>query len=203
MAQPGVPAEPLAADASRRVCLPLNEYSDMTEDDYRNAIADAWESDGVVWSRVVALVERALHDYPNSAKLWCVLGSAILMAGITDLLAGITDKIAPDPPDKILRCYEKAASLDATCAEAHEEIGCYYDAIEDDPQRAVVAFKRAISLYAGKTAYIGLARCLAETGNASAALAVLEESTDQDDPDVRKIREEILGGEWQWPPIDN
>jgi tetratricopeptide (TPR) repeat protein len=166
----------------------------MTEEDYRNAIADAWESDDVVWSRVVALVERALRDYPNSAKLWCVLGDAIQMAGLTE-------EIAPYPPDEVLRCYEKAASLDAECAEAQEEIGYYYDVLVDDPQRAVVAFRAAIRLGAGKTAFIGLARSLAEIGDASAALAVLEECTDQHDPDVRKIREEILSGEWT--PIED
>ena len=158
-----------------------SEHNDMTEDDYRNAIADAWESDDVVWSRVVELVERALRDYPNSAKLWCVLGDAIQMAGLTE-------EIAPYPPDEVLRCYEKAASLDASCAEAQEEIGYYYDVLVDDPKRAVVAFRAAIRLGAGKTAFIGLARSLAEVGDANAALAALEESTDQDDPDVRKSR---------------
>ncbi len=165
----------------------------MTEEDYRNAIADAWESDDVVWSRVVALVERALRDYPNSPKLWCVLGDAIQMAGLTE-------ESAPCPRDQVLQCYEKAVSLDADCAEAQEEIGYYYDALADDPQLAVVAFRAAIRLGAGKTAFIGLARSLAEIGDTSAALAALGESADQDDPDVRKIREEILSGEWT--PID-
>ncbi len=170
-----------------------SEHNDMTEDDYRNAIADAWESDDVVWSRVVELVERALRDYPNSAKSWCALGEAIEMAGLTE-------ESPPYPPDEVLRCHEKAASLDANCAEAQEEIGYYYDVLVDDPQRAVVAFRKAIRLGAGTTAFIGLARSLAEIGDASAALAVLEETTEQDDPDVRKIRDEILSGEWT--PID-
>jgi tetratricopeptide (TPR) repeat protein len=111
-------------------------------------------------------------------------------------MAGITEGTAPYPPDEVLRSYEEARRIDPSCAEAHEEIGYYYDVLGDDPHRAVPAFRSAISLGAGKTAFIGLARCLAEIGDVSTALAVLEGCIYQDDSDVRKIREEIMTGQW-------
>jgi hypothetical protein len=95
--------------------------------------------------------------------------------------------------------FRQPSTLAGGSCIATSSIGCY-DVLVDDPQRAVVAFRKAIRLGAGTTAFIGLGRSLAEIGDASAAPAVLEETTDQEDPDVRKIREEILSGEWT--PID-
>ena len=103
---------------------------------------------------------------------------------------------APYPPKEALRSYEQATRINPDDAEAHVEIGYYYDVLADTPQQAVPAFRRAIALGAGKTAYLGLARSLAELGDDKSALGVLEDCPYQGDPDMHKLKNEIREGQW-------
>jgi tetratricopeptide (TPR) repeat protein len=111
-------------------------------------------------------------------------------------LVGLTTGAAPFPPEEVLRSYKEATRIDPEWAEAYEEIGYYYDVVADDPQQAVPAFRKAIALWAGLTAYLGLARALAELGEVQAALQVLDDCPDREDPHLRELREEILERQW-------
>ncbi len=99
------------------------------------------------------LVEEALAQHPGSASLYCIRGDCIQLWNVPEY--ELKDALAS---------YERAAALDPQCAEAYESIGYYYDAIDEDLEKAEAAFRRAVELGGGEQSYAGLARVMAERG---------------------------------------
>jgi tetratricopeptide (TPR) repeat protein len=137
---------------------------------------------------LLALSREAVRRHPESAELWIMRGDVISFA-------------PPDagfPVDWPLKCYRKAISVDPCYARAYKAIGYHHDIWTENFRKAENAFRKSIALGADEDAYVGLARVLAETGRKDEAIDLLEPGHCEfyDDPDVQKMREEILKGEW-------
>ena len=161
----------------------------MTELEYIRAIEREWPEKGhPPTAELMSLVDLAVHQCPQCAKLWCMKGDLYQL-----------HSCAPErafDPHIPMSCYEIAVSLDETCADAYNEIGYLCDVYFNDYVRAVTAFKKAINLGLDHTPYLGLARVLAETGRCAEALALLSECPFSDHRDVANLRVEILDGIW-------
>jgi len=133
------------------------------------------------------LVSEALVKYPNSAKLHCLLGDLIQLS----------DAFPEYELSDALKAYEKATVLDPTCPEAFEEIGYYYDAIDEDLEKSEAAFRRAVELGGGEQSYAGLGRVLVERGHPPSEVVIfLKQSPCADMPKVREMCSEIEAGKW-------
>ena len=107
----------------------------------------------VASAQLIAAVESALDQYPNSARLWCRLGD-LLQTGATTRL-GVTNE---------LECYLKAASLDPFCGEAYQEIAFLLDIECEGIHEAITCFQQAIRCDGCVDSYLALARILSEAG---------------------------------------
>lgn len=98
--------------------------------------------------------------------------------------------------DESVSCYRKAIDCDPQYAPAHVSLGYAYDTYLDDFANAAEHFRLAIAFGAGDTARIGLARVLAQLGDADGANAELDKCSDQQHGDVLEVRREISEGLW-------
>jgi tetratricopeptide (TPR) repeat protein len=106
---------------------------------------------GYATTEALDAVAAALRDFPDSPALWCLRGDTIQLL----------DTPGDDPSLAAAeQCYIKAISLAPTDPVAHESLGCFYDAVLDDPARAEPFFRRAISCGAGPSAQAGLNQAL-------------------------------------------
>ena len=162
----------------------------MTEAEYIKKVTEAKQlfREDAHSPEPLRLVSEALVKYPNSAKLHCLLGDLIQLS----------DAFPEYELSDALKAYEKAAVLDPSCAEAFEEIGYYYDAIDEDLEKSEAAFRRAVELGGGEQSYAGLARVMAERGQApNEVLAFLKQSPYVDAPVVKEVYAQIEEGKWR------
>ena len=132
------------------------------------------------------LVEEAIIAFPRSPKLLCMKGDLIQLSDGSGY--SLSDAAA---------CYERAAFIDPSCAEAFESLGYFHDVVSDDPERAESAFRTAIALGGGPDAHAGLARVLAERGhNVTEILAFLDGCALAATPKVLEMRAEVESGSW-------
>jgi tetratricopeptide (TPR) repeat protein len=159
-----------------------------TEANYIETLEALYPQQEAASVEVLALAEKAVTEFPNSAKLWCIRGDLIQL--------GTSE--AKYELNNALESYERAIAVDPSFAEAYESIGFFYDAVMDDPESAEPAFRKAIEFGAGQNSYYGLARVLAELNQMEEALKILapESCPHQDDPDIKQIKDEIESGMW-------
>jgi hypothetical protein len=158
----------------------------MTESDYIQRIQKLRPEKDTEAVEPMRLVEEAIVAFPRSPKLLCMKGDLIQLSDGNAY--SLADAAA---------CYERAASIDPTCAEAFESLGYFYDVVSEDLERAESAFRAAIALGGGPDAYAGLARVLAESGrDASEILAFLDGCVHADAPKVLEMRAEVESGMW-------
>jgi tetratricopeptide (TPR) repeat protein len=106
---------------------------------------------GTAHPRDIEAVEQWLGRHPESAQLWILRGDLIL------LCEGDGWAI-----EEALDSYRNALQHEPLNAEAHEEIGHYYFAVEDRPDQAEGYLSKAIELGAGATAHDGLRVVMAQ-----------------------------------------
>ena len=137
---------------------------------------------------LLAVSREAVRRHPESPELWIMRGDVISFA----------PPEAGFPPDRPLKCYRKAISLDPCYANAYKAIGYHHDVWTENFRKAEAAFRKSIELGADEESYVGLARVLAQTGRKDEALDLLEPGNCEfyDDPEVTRMRREILKGEW-------
>ena len=82
----------------------------------------------------------------------------ILRGQLIQLVAGDS----PEELEEAFASYQEALELDPNAPAVHEEIGHFLDAVADDPEEAVVFFRKAIELGAGDSAHEGLREALAQ-----------------------------------------
>ena len=160
----------------------------LTETDYVREIKSLLPDEGEVAVEVLELMEKAVAEYPESAKLWCWRGDLIQMAALE----------AGYELDDALKSYERALEIDPINAEAYESIGYYGDVIMSNSASAESAFRKAIELGAGRNSYYGLARVLAELNRNTEALEVIspENCLYYETDEIQEIKAEIESGMW-------
>ncbi len=160
----------------------------LSETDYIERIKSLLPDEGEVAVEVLELVEKAVSEHPESAKLWCLRGDLIQMASLK----------ANYELEDALKSYERALEIDSSKAEAYESIGYYEDAVMSNPTSAESPFRKAIEFGAGRDSYYGLARVLAELNRNAEALEVIspENCPFSDTAEIKEIRTEIKEGVW-------
>lgn len=98
----------------------------MTEQEHIDAIYGSLPENGFASSRHVDAVEGALREYPNSTRLWCLRGDLIQLNDDVDDGRELSDA---------QQSYERALEINPSCVEAHEELGHFFD-IMDEPERS-------------------------------------------------------------------
>src|SRR5947199_811122 len=131
----------------------------MTESDYIGTIQRLWPAKETEADEPLRLVEEGIIAFPRSPKLLCMKGDLIQLSDGNDY--NLSDASA---------CYERAASIDPSCAEAFESLGYFHDVVSGELERAESAFRTAIALGGGPDAYAGLARVLAERGGSTSEI---------------------------------
>lgn len=161
----------------------------MTEAEFIDRIWQLWPKAEGTSKEAMDLVIKAVAEFPQSAKLWCMFGDLIQVAPLE----------LPLPAQHPRECYEKAIAIDPGIAEAWASLGFYLDAFDDNHEAAERALRRAIELEPDADAYSVLARVLAEQGRIEDALFLLD--SDQcsfaSDPRVQETKGEIERGIWK------
>ena len=105
----------------------------MTENDYITQLRAVWPKDADASSEVIALADRAVSAFPQSARLWVMRGDLIQ----------IGSESCPHPLAEALRSYQQAVELEPGFAEAWDEIGHYHDTVLSDEMAAQKYFREA------------------------------------------------------------
>lgn len=160
----------------------------MTENQYIELLTSNRRCGDKSSCETVALIDRAVEAYPNSATLWCLRGDIIQM-GSEDI---------PYEISEALRSYQEAIRVDPGCAEAYESLGYYLDVHTQEYEKAEEAFRKALDLEQRIDTYVGLARVLAELGrDKNDILAFLDASPfGSGSIAIAEIRAEIVEGTW-------
>jgi len=159
----------------------------MTEEEYLNAIRGLGTTQGESTLEQLKLADKAVEIFPHSPRLWCLRGQLIQLA-------------PPNAPYSLSDAFEsliKAVNEDDQFAEVYEELGYFYDAVEDNPELAEQHFRMAIMLGGGVHAYAGIARVLAELGRVEEIEHLLKESPYSDSTEIAEVLREIAQGVWQ------
>ena len=123
----------------------------MTESEYIDSIRSEVRHNYPLTSEVVKRVDEALEKFPSSPALWCLRGDVIQLSDDIDYVL-----------EAALNSYKKAIELDPNNAETYEEIGHFYNAVNDAPATAESYFRKAVALGGGESSKRGLAGVLAE-----------------------------------------
>lgn len=159
----------------------------MTESDYIQKIRQLWPVEETKAAETLRLVEEAIVAFPRSPKLFCMKGDLVQLSDGKDYT--LSDAVG---------CYERAASIDPSCAEAFESLGFFHDVVTNSLKKAESAFRTAIALGGGPDAYAGLARVLAERGDDTGEiLAFLDGCVHAAAPKVLEMRAEVERGSWK------
>jgi hypothetical protein len=167
----------------------------MTIDEYRDEIGRLWPEHGEPPREIVVrLCAQAVADHPRASDLWYTLGIIIQRCGDN---YGFT-------ADDYRLCFERSVDCDNANAEAHQELGFVLDVYFNDYRKAAQAFRAAVLAGAGQESYFGYARVLAEQGRTDAAVISLSEGSCPfwNQPDIERLRAEILSGRWCPRPAD-
>lgn len=81
----------------------------------------------------LALADKAVREFPQSPKLWCLRGDFIQLG----------PESSPHSLEDALACYQRATELDPKFIESWEELGHFHDAILDDKAAAKRFFSEA------------------------------------------------------------
>jgi hypothetical protein len=161
----------------------------MTEQDYLEALRRSWPRESVpgVSVAALALADEAVLRFPESPRLWQRRGDLIQLG----------DGESAHSLEDALRSYEMAVKLDPGFAEAHESIGYYFDAIDEDLPRAEAGFLKATQLGGGEYSWAGLARVIAEQGGLpEQILALIDDCPFADASAVQDVRQRLEQGFW-------
>ncbi|MGI8543454.1 MAG: tetratricopeptide repeat protein [Aridibacter sp.] len=163
----------------------------VTENEYLQKIKSVYTKDETTdeaTKEIFSLVEKAVKEYPESAKLWCLRGD-LIQIGSSETNYELNDS---------LESYKKALEIDPSSFEAHESIGFFYDDHLGNYSLAEESFRKAIDLGAGEESYYGLARVLAQLNQTEDALKLLEPDNYiyHNESEIKEIRDEISSGVW-------
>jgi tetratricopeptide (TPR) repeat protein len=161
----------------------------MDTNKYLDEIERLWPQNGQSSSKeIVDLCLAAVAEHPESSTLWYDLG----------VIMERCDEDYRFTAEDFLHCFEKAIECNSNNWKAHEELGYVLDVYFSDYARAEKAFEKAITLGAKHESYFGRARVLAQAGKDEAAIKSLSEDICpfHDQPDIQKLRSEILDGSW-------
>lgn len=160
----------------------------MTEEQFVDQFQALWPPDPDQLPSAMALAQRALATFPASPGLLCIAGDLLRMQ----------ENVTDEDIGRSIGFYEKAIEADPDWADAYEELGHVYDVYDDNFDRAMACFRKAIALGAGWTAYAGLAKSLAQAGRRAEALEELSpvNCTFWEDASIQKVRDEINAGDW-------
>jgi tetratricopeptide (TPR) repeat protein len=108
----------------------------MTEEEYIARLQALWLQSGQVPRGALAIADDAVKAFPNSAMLCLMRGQLIAMASEHDFHS----------PKDARECFEKAIELDPHFANAYQELGNYHAGYGNDPETALIYFKKAEQL---------------------------------------------------------
>lgn len=110
----------------------------MTEQDYVELIKGQWPSanDAEASPKTIAVCERAVAEFPSSAKLWLMRG---------DLIQLTCYEGAPDLSEAE-HSYHRAIAASPSCADAYEALAHFLDAVMANPRKAQQYFRKALLL---------------------------------------------------------
>jgi len=157
--------------------------------------------------------EAAVAEFGEDAELLDLLGDMLYTRHINAWLgawfewmeSGADDGERPEQLTEdakgSLQCYERARDADPDWAEPWVSIGYWHDCFEQF-EVAETCFRRAIELEASMWSYYGLARVLAQQGRTGEALQLIDGCSFKEDAQIEKMREEVVGGEWDRDWLD-
>jgi Tfp pilus assembly protein PilF len=107
----------------------------MTEQDYVELIKGQWPSTNKAepTPETIAVCERAVAQFPHSAKLWLMRGDLIQLSGYEGAPA----------LSEAERSYRQAIAASPSCAEVYEELAHFLDAVVAKPRKARQYFHKA------------------------------------------------------------
>ena len=125
----------------------------MTEADYIKTIRAGFSDDGRVTPTALEIMHKALTQYPDSPALWCLRGNLIQLSdGCEFSLADAKDS------------YLQAIALNPDYAEAYEELGHFYNAVDENLTKSEEYFRKSIALGGSEESEKGLADVLEQMG---------------------------------------
>lgn len=160
----------------------------MSENDFIKMIKSMWPADDGGRERAIALTNKALKEYPESAKLLCLAGD----------LARMKDDVSEIDVKQSQCFYETAMACDPGYFVPYESLGYLHDVYNDNFELAEKHFRQSIFLGSDRCSYIGLARVLAQNGQKDEAIQVLvsESCPRRNTEPVLRILCEIRAGQW-------
>ncbi len=107
----------------------------MTEEEYFELIKSHWPSRNELepTPETIALCDKSVTEFPNSARLWVMRGDLIQLMNFEDDL---------HPLSEIEHSYRMAITADPTDAEAYTELGIFLD-LMSKPRKAKQYFRKA------------------------------------------------------------
>jgi Tfp pilus assembly protein PilF len=107
----------------------------MTEQEYVELIKSLWPSndDAEPTPRTIAVCERAVAEFPSSAKLWLMRGDLIQLAGYEG--APVLSEAE--------RSYRQAIAASPSDPEAYKALAHFFDAVMAKPRKARQYFRKA------------------------------------------------------------
>ena len=108
----------------------------MTEEEYIARLQVLWIQSGQVPRAALAIADEAVKAFPKSAMVWLMRGQLIAMGSEHDF----------HPPEDARKSFEKAIELDLHFANAYQELGNYHAGYGNDPETALIYFKKAEQL---------------------------------------------------------
>jgi tetratricopeptide (TPR) repeat protein len=162
--------------------------------------------------QAVTLLQRMVHDYPDSATCQLMLGRSLVhqqnWGGAEEALNHAL-QLAPDNPEIQVQMgvalyyqwnpraavyFRKAIQIQPDCAPAYYNLGLWLLRIHDTAG-AIEAFRQAVRIQPNLTgAYLGLASQLAVQGNIREAVQTLQRvlELNPQDPRARQLLKETL-----------
>lgn len=111
----------------------------MTEMEFIELLTEHWprnrESDEPT-PETIAACDKAVTEYPNSAKLWVIRGCLLQLA---DFDTGYQ-------LNESAKSFSNAIKAEPYNPEAYEELGYFLDAVMDKPRKARQYFRKAFLL---------------------------------------------------------
>lgn len=107
----------------------------MTEQDYVELIKGQCPSSNEAEPapKTIAVCERAVAEFPSSAKLWLMRGDLIQLAGYEGTPA----------LSEAEQSYRRAITASPSCAEAYEALAHFLDAVIAQPRKARQYLRKA------------------------------------------------------------
>ncbi len=120
----------------------------MTEDDYEvkvHVLLAHWP----LGSDPLPVAKKAVRTFPNSARMWLLLGDVIKGKWLNySPLSGVPKPTSRTPPQEALDAYRRATEVDPRCVFAWEILGNFYqnteNPIEAEKCRALAAQLKAL-----------------------------------------------------------